>query len=257
MLALAVAAPVSRADIAGAGPDESVAQAFGPLQPGVTYSGAFRTQDDVDYLAVVVSKAGETLEFTLSNTTRPCVDPDDQGCPVYATLMTPSDQQVGGDSSAAGTIATNNDTEVFDWTFQSPGTYYVLMESNGDLAAGSPTYTLGFNHVLSGSAPIISSLRVPAHQHGASVKAKLVLAQAAVTLRADLLLLRKGNTPHRIVRQTRHNLAPGSYHLLMKLPKRYRQMLAATHSLSLLLKITVVGASGSQQTITRHVTITR
>src|SRR5439155_4622419 len=42
--ALAIAAPAT-ADVAG--PDDSLAQAFGPLQPGVTVSGAFTSPDDV------------------------------------------------------------------------------------------------------------------------------------------------------------------------------------------------------------------
>ena len=147
------------------GPDESIAQAYGPLKGGVSYSGAFddSSYDDVDYLAFHVSKAGQTLEFTIANTTPSCSDPNDTGCPVYGTLMDGSDHQVGGDTSAAGTIATAGDTETFDWTFSQPGTYYLLMENNGDLPAGNPTYTARFVSRAggTGTAPLVKSLKVP------------------------------------------------------------------------------------------------
>lgn len=102
------------ADVSGAGPDETASSAYGPLKGDVTYSGAFASQDDVDYLTFTVSAAAETLEFTVQNTTPNCQDPYDAGCPVYATLMDSTGQnQVGGSNSDAGTVATNGDTEAF------------------------------------------------------------------------------------------------------------------------------------------------
>ncbi|HUZ30062.1 MAG TPA: hypothetical protein VMU90_12515 [Solirubrobacteraceae bacterium] len=125
--------------------DESIQQSY-PLTAGHTYTGAFdnTTYDDVDYLAFHVTQANQTLQFTVANTTQSCADPNDAGCPVYATLMDANDQQLGGDTSDAGTIATDGDTEVIQWQFQAPGTYYLLMESNGDLAPGNPAYSVTF-----------------------------------------------------------------------------------------------------------------
>ena len=143
-LGVGVSASAAKADIIGAGPDETIAQAYGPLTPGVNYSGAFSNPNDVDYLAFAVASAGESLQFTVSNTLQSCNSPDDDYCPLYATLMDQTNQQVGGDSSSAGTVATFDDTETIDWTFAAPGTYYVLMESNGNLADGQPTYTVSF-----------------------------------------------------------------------------------------------------------------
>ena len=129
------------ADVIGAGPAEYPAAAYGPVAPGQVVPGAFSGPADVDYLSFVVARAGETLQFTVRNTTAACQDPFDAGCPVYLTLMDPTGlSQVGGATSDAGTIATYGDTETFTWAFDAPGTYYMLLESDGDLPGGSPTY---------------------------------------------------------------------------------------------------------------------
>ncbi len=141
LLLTATCPSVALADVAG--PDESVSQAYGPLQSGSAHSGAFASANDVDYLSVVVATAGQTLNFGVQNTTQVCNDPYAAGCPVYATLMDSSGMnQLGGDGSGAGTIATSGDTETFSWTFTQPGTYYLLMESDGDLSPGSPSYAV-------------------------------------------------------------------------------------------------------------------
>src|SRR5436305_9242058 len=81
--------PVAMAEVNGcpSGQDESIPGC--PVSSGVTYTGAFQstsTHDDLDYLQFTVSKAGQTLQFTVANTTKPCSDPDGTDCPVYLTL---------------------------------------------------------------------------------------------------------------------------------------------------------------------------
>jgi hypothetical protein len=65
--------------------------------------------------------------------------------------------------------------------------------------------------------------------------------------------------PHRrpalVARLTRRNLAPGTYRLTIRLPRSYAKTLKRKHHLSLLLKVTVTGASGRQVSFTRRVTL--
>jgi hypothetical protein len=190
LLTLAVTPGVTLADVVGAGPDESPAQAYGPLVLNTPVAGTFVNQSDVDLLAFKIAAAGETLYFTLANTTTNCPDPNDAGCPVYATLMDQTGvNQIGGPTSDAGTIATAQDTETFSWTFPSAGTYYVELESNGDLPAGTPTYrfmvsdspyaligssgtggTTGSPPPASTGAPLIESLHVATRQRGGRIR---------------------------------------------------------------------------------------
>lgn len=264
------------ADISGAGSDDSPSQAYGPLQEGVTYSGAFISQSDVDYLSFVVAQVGQTLQFTVQNTTQVCQDPYDAGCPVYATLMDSTGQnQVGGDNSDAGTIATFGDTETFAWTFAQPGTYYVLMESDGDLPAGSPTYSLELGGPGSGSSggsggsrgpggsgagstgsSLVRSLKVLPHQRGSAVVVTLDLGRAAGWVRAALFLAHGRGRARPVVSRTFHQLHPGRHHLVLRLPPRDRFKLTQGQRLSLILRITVGTASGSPKRYTRTVTLT-
>jgi len=208
LLLTATCPSVALADVAG--PDESVSQAYGPLESGSAHSGAFASVNDVDYLSFVVGTAGQTLNFGVQNTTQVCNDPYAAGCPVYATLMDSSGMnQLGGDGSGAGTIATSGDTETFSWTFTQPGTYYLLMESDGDLPPGSPSYAVsltstnapassgssGGSGALAGSgpatgvnapggaegppSPIVRELHISRRQRGRAVAAELVLCCTA------------------------------------------------------------------------------
>jgi hypothetical protein len=277
---LALLAAGARADIAGAGPDETIQQAYGPLSPSVTYSGAFSNPDDVDYLAVKVTTAGQSFHFTVSNTTPSCVSPDDDYCPVYATLMDQQNQQVGGDNSDAGTIATVADSETIDWTFAQPGTYYVLMESNGNLAPGEPRYTVSFTTSggsgmggggssgtggggssgtggggSSSTGGSGSTVKVARHQRGPTVVASVTLASAAARLEASLYALR-GSHRRRFTHTSRRHLAAGQHRLALRLPARYRRELRYRHHLSLLVRITVLSDAGVRQTYSAPVTLT-
>lgn len=137
--ALLGAAPAA-ADLGG--PDDSIATAYGPLVPGMTYEGAFVSETDVDYLAFDVTSPGQTLRFDVRNTVSPCLSPDLTGCPVYATLLDASGTQLGGEGSGAGTGPVTDDApeETVDWTFPEPGRFYVAMDSGGD----DPTYAISY-----------------------------------------------------------------------------------------------------------------
>lgn len=267
------------ADISIAGSDETAPQAYGPLQEAVAYSGAFVSQSDVDYLSFVVAQAGETLQFTVQNTTQVCQDTYDAGCPVYATLMDSTGQnQVGGDNSDAGTIATVGDTETFAWTFAQPGTYYVLMESDGDLPAGSPSYSLELadgsgNGPPGGSGPsggspgpggsgagntgfpLVRSLKVLPHQRGSAVAVALDLGSAVPWARLTVFLAHRRGRP--VASRTFHHLRAGRHRLVLRLPPAQRRKLADGQALSLILRITVRPASGPSKRYTRPVTFAK
>jgi hypothetical protein len=282
MIAIAIAivgvgvgasASAAGADIVGGPPDETIAQAAGPLLPYVSYSGAFANPGDVDYLAFRVAFAGETLGFLVANTTQSCNSPDDDSCPVYATLMDQTNQQVGGDSSSAGTVATAGDTETFSWTFAQTGTYYLLMESNGNLADGQPTYSVGVAVPRgtggpggtgapggtgggAGSGPVVNSITVGRRQRGNRVTARVVLTQRAASLSATLLAPGPHGRETEIAKLTRHSVAPRTYLLALALPAFYRRELEHSHRLSLVLETTVTTSSGRRLSYTRRVTLT-
>jgi hypothetical protein len=285
---LAFAAPASAEVLAGGGTvsADTIATAY-PVQQSTWYYGAFQPDQynpdgsykyhDLDYLAFTVTSAGETLEFTLQNTST-CNPPNDfEWCPVYLTLLDQTNNQVGGSSSAAGTIATWGDTEFFDWTFSTPGTYYMVLEYNGDEPPGQPTYAVKFgpppppSSPTSGSgckhhcgtghpgssgpsppAPLVSRVRVLSRQTGTTVKATLTLGQWAKYVR--VALLPSGSTKA-IAAIRRAPLAPGTHRYKLKLTSAYQRLLKARHKLSLVVQVTVHGASGSQETFRRRVTL--
>ena len=259
-LALAAVAAVpagARAEVVSGTPDETIQQAYGPIVTNKTYSGGFddASYDDVDYLAFKVASAGESFVFTVTNTTQSCNDPDQTSCPVWATLMDSNNQQVGGDTSSAGTDAvTAGNVEKVNWTFAQPGTYYVLMESNGDEAPGSPSYTISFTS--SSPAPVLSYLSVPPHQRGTSVGARFVLGQPAGSVVATLLALQSGGRQTPVTSVRRFNLAAGSRRLTIRLPAKWRRTLARNHHLSLLLKLRVVSAAGQRASKSRRFSLT-
>jgi hypothetical protein len=270
IVGVGASASAAGADVVGGGPDETITQAAGPLLPYVSYSGAFANPGDVDYLAFRVAFAGETLGFLVANTTQSCNSPDDDSCPVYATLMDSTNQQVGGDTSGAGTVATAGDTETFSWTFAQPGTYYLLMESNGNLADGQPTYSVGVavpggtggpggsggTGGGAGSGPVVKSITVGRRQRGNRVTAQVVLTQRAASLSATLLALGPHGRETEIAKLTRHSVAPRTYLLALALPAFYRRELEHSHRLSLVLETTVTTSSGRRLSYTRRVTLT-
>src|SRR5437588_11150846 len=132
----ALATRPARADYQG--PDENASQAYGPIQGAHTYSAMLNNSgsnpDDQDWYYFYVPTAGDNLHFTIKNSSSACT-PNRQSyyCHVYATLEDSSGNQVGGSNSSAGTSgALPGQTQSIDWTFSSPGKYYIAFIGDGD-----------------------------------------------------------------------------------------------------------------------------
>jgi hypothetical protein len=245
------------------GPDDTFSQAYGPLQPRFTYSGALRTPDDLDYFYFDISRAGETVEFTVQNTLQSCSSPYMDECPLWGTLLDGTEHQLGGEGSTAGTGEVDYaSTDYIDWTFPQPGRYYLVLESSGDL----PTYKLRLDPVPDpgitppggGSRPGVTlpalrSLRVLSPQRGDTVRARLVFGQPISRLEADLIRTPGGSRVSKIVR---HRLAAGRYALAVRVNSAAaRSTLRRAHRLRVALKIIARAASGNTRTVTRGVTL--
>ena len=241
-----------------------------PTQPGVTVSGTLETNQPLgpggtpqDYLKFTVTSPGETIVFTDQNTT---VGPNPsfqamcyQFCPVYLSLVNSSFTGLGDGS---GTIATYGDTENFSWTFATPGTYYMVMESDGDV---NLSYAASYTVVSGGSGgcqqncgpgsvivpPLVRTLHVSATQRGTSVNAFVKPGQSLQSVRVLLL-----SGKHTIAAQTRGPLGTARYRFTLHLPAAYRHRLKAHHSLHLLLRITARAKTGATVTYYRPVTLT-
>jgi hypothetical protein len=147
--ALIFAGP-AMADISGL--NNSIANAYGPLQPATAYLGAFDSPDDVEYASFSVEEAGESVHFDVENTVANCQSVYQNGCPMYATLITGAGLQVGGEGSSAGTGPVDAGmSDVIDWTFEAGGTYYVAFDSSGDLPTYQITYAASLPSTTGGS----------------------------------------------------------------------------------------------------------
>lgn len=232
-----------------------------PTQPNVTYRGALPPDSGsyhaLDYLKFTVTSAGETIEFTDQNATTG-IDPN--GCYHYCRLfLSLIDQNQTGLGDGAGTFATYGDTEVVDWTFPSAGTYYVVMESDGDVPY---SYAVSYT-IVSGGGPepcncgpppiasLIRKLHVSPTQRGASVKVDVTPGQSVRSVRVALL-----HGKHSIVTQMRGPLGVARHRFTLHLPAAYRHKLKARHKLKLLVQITARGKNGASLTYYRPVTLT-
>jgi hypothetical protein len=211
-----------------------------------------------------VANPGETIEFTDQNTTTG-INPNtcSRYCPLYLSLI---DRNQVGLGDGAGTYATYADTEFFDWTFSAPGTYYMVMESNGDeplsyavsyrIVSGGPSCTqncFGPTPTPTPPAPppLVRSVHVLANQTGTTAKSTVTLGQWARSVRVALLYGKRSKV---IAAIKRAPLDPGRHKYKLALPPRYQRMLNARHKLSLVVRITVTGRSG-HRTFNRHVTM--
>jgi hypothetical protein len=91
-------------------------------------------------------------------------------------------------------------------------------------------------------------VRVVPNQRGTTVKATLTLGQWAKSTRVLLLLHGKA-----IVGIRRSPLGPGRHKFKLVLPARDKRMLAARHKLSLVVRMTVHGKSGTTEIFNRRV----
>jgi hypothetical protein len=243
-----------------------------PTQPGQVVNGTLFTNQPPgpggtpqDYLKFTVTSPGETIVFTDQNTTTG-VNPYmcSHYCPVYLSLVNSSFTGLGDGS---GTIATYGDTENVPWTFATPGTYYIVMESDGDV---NLSYAASYAVVSGGSGgggggncqqdcgpaavtspPLVRALHVSPKQRGTSVNAFVKPGQALQSARV-LLLYGK----HTIAAQTRGPLGTARYRFTLHLPAAYRHRLKAHHKLHVVVRITASGATGATVTYNRAVTLT-
>jgi hypothetical protein len=249
--ALALAAPAI-ADVAG--PDDSLAQAYGPLQPGVSVSGTFTRPDDVDYLKFNVTARNTAVHFTVTNTVSSCSSPDGPiGCAVWGTLIDGQQQQLGGEGSSAGTAEVDaGKTDVIDWTIADPGTYYLAMDSGGAL----PSYRVRLAPPEP-TGPPIASLSARSVRHGAAVSVRVKAGRPLRSLKAKLTLTSHG---HAIAlgRASAGNVKKGTKTLTITVNRAGRHALAgaASHRLRVRVRVTavpVVGRSASaQRSLTLH-----
>lgn len=239
-----------------------------PTQPGQVVGGTLFTNQPLgpggtpqDYLKFTVTSPGETIEFSDQNTTTG-LNPNTcnnslNGCPVYLSVV---DQNFKDPGAPFGTYAIYGDTEVIDWTPPTPGTYYMVMESDGDV---NVSYAAKYT-ILSGGGgcqqncgpgsitipPLIRTLHVSPKQRGAKVNAFVKPGQP---LHAVQVVLLYGK--HRIAAQTRGPLGTARYRFTLQLPAAYRHRLKH-HRLHLVVRITASGATGAKVTYNRAVTLT-
>ena len=252
MVAL-VPAAAALADVAG--PDDSPAQAFGPLQPGVTVSGSFTRPDDVDYLSFKVDAPNTAVHLVVSNTTASCGSPDGAiGCAVWGTLIDGQQQQLGGEGSSAGTGEVDaGGTDAIDWVIAQPGTYYVAMDSGGYL----PSYNVRLQPAAAALKPI-AKLSASSVRRGRAVRVRLKAGRSLRSLTAKLTM-KQGAGVLAVARRTLSSLPAGSSTFTLTVNAAGRRALAAAagHRLRLRLRVTATPRAGSPATATRSLTLRR
>ncbi len=163
-LALAWSAGPAWADVSGLGPGDSLGDPAGPMQMGVEYSGAFKSDHDLDHVLFSVANPGSTLQFVVTNTYGGC-NPNNY-CPIWGTLLDTAGGQLGGEGSGAGTGPVGPQTsDSIVWTFPAAGNYVLVLEGNGDPATYrfAPTSRMPVpEEVAEGAAPRLRPLRSPA-----------------------------------------------------------------------------------------------
>lgn len=251
----AMAFPViASADVNGT-PDEAPAQAA-PLTIGQPVSAAFNgSADAYDYLEFTAN-AGETLEFTLTDTSsQSCADtdPNQDGCAVYAWLADASGNEIG-----------NNGANTFTWdpqeswttTFPTGGTYYIGLQDDGtNEPAGTPSYTFEASVLSPGTTPLAAPVEwfhARSHQSGYYVNAAAKLGQPASTLK---LFVHRTGSGKVVAVKTLTDLRPGVHGLRVALPPPIRRLLARGHKVSLSLTLYDLTTSHRVVRIVRSVTI--
>ncbi|MEY2514150.1 MAG: hypothetical protein QOJ89_1508 [bacterium] len=260
LVAALLPAALAVADVAG--PDDTIATAYGPLVAGTPYSGTFKSETDVDYLSFDVAKAGDKLHFDVVNTVSGCTSVNLTGCPIYATLITTAGQQVGGEGSSAGTAAVpEGRSDTIDWTFDAPGRYLVAMDSDGD----GPTYTIRYRVVTAAAGTgttvprpaAISSLRVTTPQHTTTVRARLNVGRVLrkLTVRLERAGAARGAAPVAVARL--EAVPRGKRTISLRLDARARADVALRGHLALRVRVVAVPDGGATQILQRAVRVDR
>jgi hypothetical protein len=263
----AFATRAARADYRG--PDENMSQAYGPLQGALTYSATLNqgggNPDDQDWYYFYVPAAGDKLHWTVSNTTAltGCTPLGPYYCNVYATLVDSGGKQVGGDGSSAGTSGVGpSSTQSIDWTFKTPGKYYLAITGDGDQLSYQFSVTPGSGVSSTppvggggGSQPRTSSLRLKAHQDGRDVDVSLVVPSSGAHLDAHLYT-GAGRSLQTAGGKTLKHLPAGSLHFAVELNSRGWAALKKHHRLTLTLRVTVTPVSGKVMQAFQKVIVT-
>ena len=234
----------ARADYQG--PDENASQANGPIQGGHTYSAMLNNSgsnpDDQDWYSFYVPTAGDHLHFTIKNTSSACrPNPASYYCHVYATLEDSSSHQVGGSNSSAGTSgALPGQTQSIDWTFSSPGKYYIAFIGDGDQLnyQFSVTPACGVS-----STPSFPPLDLTAHQQRRDVDISLTNPCAGSKLLAHIYA---GTGSSRYVAGTlRRSAVPkGHVHYAIELSSRAWNALKKHHRLNIAVRVALTLSTG-------------
>ncbi|HEU0317030.1 MAG TPA: hypothetical protein VFR49_06855 [Solirubrobacteraceae bacterium] len=275
---LAMAGP-ALADIAG--PDDSIQQAFGPMSSGSSYSGAFVSPGDVDYLAIAVARPNTMVHVDVENTVAACASPNLTGCPIWGSLIDGQGGQVGGEGSTAGTGEVDaGASDVIDWTFSAAGTYYLAIDSSGDL----PTYRVRETAIepgLPGGAPAGSpgsaggqpgsgpaggtttgghpstgqavTLALSRHQRGDTIRARLVVRRPV-----RLLTLSVTTPSSRLLASARLTSVPvGRRTVALRLGRAGRGALVRAGRLRLTVRLVAQPVTGGPQSTVRSTTLGR
>jgi hypothetical protein len=259
-LALAWSAGSARADVSGLGPGDSLGNPAGPMQMGLEYSGAFKSDNDLDHVLFSVANPGSSLQFVVTNTYGGC-NPNNY-CPIWGTLLDRAGQQLGGEGSGAGTGPVGPDTsDSIVWTFPEAGSYVLVLEGNGDPA----TYRFRGDVTSAGgggggggsgaapSTPQITRMHTAHHQRGSAVRARLTLRPGASRVTARLVADGRRFGRSRAVRVgylRRGSLGPGVVTLRVPLFARVRRAMARLKSLRITLVVTVT-RGGSRPIVLR------
>ena len=218
------------------------------MQMGVEYSGAFKSDNDLDHVLFSVASPGSTLQFVVTNTYGGC-GPNDY-CPIWGTLLDTAGRQLGGEGSGAGTGPVGPSTsDSIVWTFPAAGNYILVLEGNGDLA----TYRFRADVTNAGGGggggngtppapPQITRLHSAGSQRGAAVRARLTLRPAARRVTASLVADGRRFGRSRAVRVgylRRGSVGPGAVSLRIPLFAHVRRAMARLKSLRVTLVVRV------------------
>jgi hypothetical protein len=258
------------------------------------YPGAFTSADDVDYLAIRVEAPALALHVDVENTVSPCTSVWLNGCPVWGTLIDAQGTQIGGEGSSAGTGQVDAGTsDVIDWTFDAAGTYFLAMDSAGDLPSyrvrqiatvpapagsgtaggqggqggtggiGQPAPATGnagesgstTSGAGDGSSPVLpaASLLVTTRQRGTVVRARVAVRRLLRSL--TLSVARPGGVALASLRLP--SVRAGRRTVALRLGARGRRALARARRLRLTLRLVAVPTVGSRLVLRRAVILDR
>jgi hypothetical protein len=255
--ALAAAASMAVANPPSGGPADTPAGAQ-PIARNAVVAGAFQGAGDYfDYYSFT-ARAGDTLRFTLTNTTScsEAADVDQDGCPVYGWTADSTGNQIGGSNSGAGgstSIGRNgsfSSQATWDWKFNQGGTYYVGLQDDEDPAipAGTPSYTIKVTTVSTSQPPpapkLLEWVRAASRQRGTRVHLSFRLGRRAA---AKVRVHPVGST-RLAASWRRSSVAAGTHRLALLLSDRVRRRLKSGHAVWLQLDCTF---SAGGQTVSR------